>query len=403
MLAIRADRAFNGSGFLRAATVLIDGAGILAVSSGAADVPDGCELREYPGCTVLPGLIDAHVHLVADSADAALDRVAGYSDAELDAVMTDSLRRSLAAGVTTVRDLGDRAFSALLRRDAQASDGYRDGLPTIQAAGPPITSPGGHCHYMGGEAADRSELAAAVAERADRHVDVIKVMASGGMLTLGSDVLAPQFADADLQFLCDAAHAAGLPITAHAHALAAVEQVLQAGVDGIEHCSCLTEHGPQITDDLLDRLAVSQVVVGGALGAPKEGFVNPGPQALATMQRMNITPEQIMAKRRESTERMLRAGVRLIASTDAGISAPKPHGSVHLAVSDLVKAGAPVEFALAAATAASAEACGLAARKGRLGEGFDADVLVVDGDLSADIEALTTVRSVVLRGTEVPA
>ncbi|MGI8881102.1 MAG: amidohydrolase family protein [Jatrophihabitans sp.] len=321
MLAIRADRAFDGSAFVPAATVLVDGARILSASSGAADLPDGCELREYPGCTVLPGLIDAHVHLVADSADAALDRVAGYSDAGLDAVMTDSLRRSLAAGVTTVRDLGDRQFSALLRRDPQSAVGHGDGLP----------------------------------------------------------------------------------ITAHAHALAAVEQALRAGVDGIEHCSCLTEHGPQITDDLLDRLAASEIVVGGALGSLKEGFVNPGAQALATMQRMGTTPEQFIVTLRESTARMLRAGVRLIASTDAGISAHKPHGSVHRAVSDLVDAGASVESAVAAATSGSAEACGLADRKGRLREGFDADLLIVDGDLSTDVAALAAVRSVVLRGCEVPA
>ncbi len=399
MYAIRADRAFDGAQFIRDATVLIDGTQIVAISAGAAELPDGCRLRDFGAATVLPGLIDAHVHLVADSADAALDRVAGYSDVELDAVMTDGLRRNLAAGVTTVRDLGDRNFSALLRRDAQAAAGYTDGLPTIQAAGPPITSPGGHCHYLGGEAADRAALAAAVAERAERGVDIVKVMSSGGMLTLGTDVLAPQFSDADLQFLCDAAHAAGLRITAHAHALAAVEQVLAAEVDGIEHCSCLTERGPVLSDDLLEQLAGSQVVVGGALGAPKEGFLNLGPQALATMQRMHTTPEQMMAKRRETTARMLQAGVRLIASTDAGIAEHKPHGSVHLAVADLVEAGASPAAALAAATAASAAACGLGEQKGRLRAGFDADLGVVDGDLSIDPEALTQVRAVVLRGT----
>ena len=88
----------------------------------------------------MPGLIDTHVHLVADSAFGALDRVAGYTDDEIDAVVSEGLRRQLAAGVTTVRDLGDRRFCVVDRRDRQRSGAASGPEPTILAAGPPITS-----------------------------------------------------------------------------------------------------------------------------------------------------------------------------------------------------------------------------------------------------------------------
>ena len=125
------------------------------------------------------------------------------------------------------------------------------------ASGPPLTSPGGHCYYMGGEIPDRATLDAAIRARVDRGVDVVKVMASGGMNTAGPDITGTQFSVEDLQFLVDRAHAAGLPVAAHAQSLASVEAALAAQVDAIEHCSCLTESGPMVTDDLIERLAAS--------------------------------------------------------------------------------------------------------------------------------------------------
>ncbi len=109
-----------------------------------------------------------------------------------------------------------------------------------------MTSVGGHCHYLGGEVSGEAEIRSAIAARVDHGVDVVKVMASGGMLTPGTDQLGSQFSDQDFQLIVDLAHAAGLPVTAHAHALVAVRQALTVGVDGIEHCTCLTVQGPVI-------------------------------------------------------------------------------------------------------------------------------------------------------------
>ena len=127
------------------------------------------------------------------------------------------------------------------RRDAQRQ--VDDALPWIVASGPPITTPGGHCGYLGGEVSGADEIVAAVRERVERRVDVVKVMASGGMATTGSDVFVPQFLIEELRLLVEQAHAAGLPVTAHAHSAAAVDQGVAAGVEGIEHASSPCNRG----------------------------------------------------------------------------------------------------------------------------------------------------------------
>lgn len=128
-------------------------------------------------------------HLIADRGFGALDRVLGYSEDDLEDVIIAGLRQ-LSAGVTTVRDLDDRRFAVVAHRDRQRSRGGAVPEPTIVASGPPLTSPGGHCHYLGGEVAGLTAIAAAIAYRVERQVDVIKVMTSGGMTTQGTDCCA---------------------------------------------------------------------------------------------------------------------------------------------------------------------------------------------------------------------
>ena len=120
MVAIRSSRVFDGEKFLDGGgTVLVRDGRIVGVEAGFPDLGADWEIVDCPDGTVLPGLVDTHVHLVADSQQDALDRVAGFTDEEIDEVVTDGLRRSLAAGVTTVRDLGDRLFNVVARRDRQ--------------------------------------------------------------------------------------------------------------------------------------------------------------------------------------------------------------------------------------------------------------------------------------------
>jgi dihydroorotase-like cyclic amidohydrolase len=222
VMAIRCSRVFTGEHFGEGpATVLLDQEKIVGVETGHIQLNESWQVAEYPTATVLPGLIDTHVHLVADSEVGALDRVSGLGDEELDAIITDGLQRQLAAGVTTVRDLGDLRYAVVNRRDVQRAGKPREPEPTIVASGPPLTSVGGHCHFLGGEVANRDQISAAMRERAQRGVDVIKVMASGGMTTPGSDVMGTQFSADEMRSMVELAHDAGLPITAHAHPLPA--------------------------------------------------------------------------------------------------------------------------------------------------------------------------------------
>jgi imidazolonepropionase-like amidohydrolase len=215
-------------------------------------------------------------------------------------VVVEALRRHLAAGVTTVRDLGDRDFNVVQRRDAQRQ--VDDGLPWIVASGPPITSLGGHCGYLGGEVSGVDEIVAAVRERVERQVDVVKVMASGGMMTAGTDVFVPQFSLEELRLLVERAHAAGLPVTAHAHAATAVDQALAVGVQGIEHASYMVRladvagagglPGVHATDGQLAALAASGIAVCPTLGGFNTELMATAPPQVRQMQaEAGLTPE----------------------------------------------------------------------------------------------------------------
>jgi imidazolonepropionase-like amidohydrolase len=407
--AVRAGACFDGERFVAGgATVLVDHGAILGVEPAGYDVPADCRVYDYDDATVLPGLIDTHVHLVADSGPMALDRVAGYTDEAIDAVVTEALRRHLAGGVTTVRDLGDRNFNVVDRRDAQQA--RDDGLPWIVASGPPITTPDGHCCYLGGVAAGAEQLRAAVRERVERRVDVVKVMASGGINTPDTDIYAPQFALAELRLLVDAAHDAGLAVTAHAHAALAIDQAVAVGADGLEHASFLARSqnpaAPGLaalrdiaaSDEQLRALAHSGMAVCPTLGGFTVEALRRAPDALKQrLREAGVTPEELVEKRRNLLRRMYRAGVRLVGGTDAGIAPNKAHGLYAESVVELAAVTGVVD-ALAASTNTAAQVCGLGERKGRVAAGYDADLVVVAGDLARDVTGLREVRQVALRG-----
>jgi imidazolonepropionase-like amidohydrolase len=392
MLAIRAARAFDGQELWPdGAVVFVDDGRIAGVEAAGAALPDGVELIDVPNGTLLPGLVNAHVHLCGDSDNGALERLPELSADQLHAVIETALAQQLASGVTTVRDLGDDRWSVVDRRDrAGANQG-----PHIVASGPPITSMGGHCWMMGGEVAGEDALRAAVRERAERRVDVVKVMASGGNMTPGTDVAACQFTLDELRCVVEESHGLGLPVTAHAHALAAVEQAVEAGVDGIEHCTCLTADGVVVSEDLTRRLRERKIVVCPTLGKAPDAVLSP--RLVEMLARFSMTLES----RREIFAGVLAAGVQVVSGDDAGISQGKRHGVFPEAVLDLVAGGAPVTDALISATSSAARACGVGDCKGRLRAGFDADLLLVDGDVGADPTALRSVVIVMVGGTPV--
>lgn len=395
MFGIRAGKAFDGERVVPGgALVLVDDGRITGVEPGTAPAPEGCQVLEVPGGTVLPGLIDVHVHLCADGTDGTLDRIGEPDEGAMMAVIEESLRRHLAAGVTTVRDLGDRRFAVL---DWRSSSRSRSGVyPAVVSAGPPITSVGGHCANMGGQAAGPDQLRDAVRERAERGADVVKIMTSGGFATAGTQVMLCQFALGELRVVVEEAHAAGLPVTAHAHGLPAVQMAMAAGVDGIEHCSFLTDQGIQQSDEDVARLAEAGTAVCPTVGTA--GTLVPLPNAVATLGKLGMTMEQIVELRKHGVAQMHAAGVRIVSGSDAGIATAKPHGLLPVSVAFLAEGGISTVAALASATALAADTCGLGDRKGRLRAGYDADLLVVDGDPVADISRLAQPAAVFAAG-----
>src|SRR5690349_9698511 len=286
MPVLHARRLFDGTATsLHAdATIVIDGDRITRVETGVA-APAGAHIVD----TVLPGLVDGHVHLAFDASPDPVATLAARDDAEAVAAMTAAGRAAVRGGITTVRDLGDRGYLSLGLRDAAASDPT---LPTIVASGPPITTPGGHCHFLGGAADGVEGVRAAVREHAERGVDVIKIMASGGNLTPGSRPEVSQFRPAELRAAVEEAHRLGLPVVAHAHGTASVADALAAGVDGLEHVTFMTADGvDEIPDDLLAALAAGPVVIGVTLGvvpggAPLSAIAARMPKLMANVRRM---------------------------------------------------------------------------------------------------------------------
>ena len=386
-IAIRAAALFDGvtETLHREPLVIVDGATIVAVDSAVAPPPHA-RVVDLPGATLLPGLIDTHMHLVFDAGADPVSSLASRSGDE-DAVVTAMSvagRTALRAGVTTVRDLGDlRHLSLRLRGDGD--------LPTIVASGPPITTPAGHCYFLGGEVEPSEDaVRAAVAERADHGVDVIKVMASGGRMTPGTRQELSQFPAAVLRAAVDEAHRRGLPVVAHVHGTASIRESLDAGVDGLEHVTFWSADGVDEPGDLIGRIARSGVAVGITVGNV------PVPGATTSPAVRARTPGIITNFRR-----LHEAGARLLVGTDAGIEIAKPHDVLPYAIAQAVAMVLSPAEALRAVTSTAAAACGLGSRKGRIAPGFDADILAVDGNPFTDIGALRRVRAVLARGHQV--
>ena len=399
--ALRARVAFDGVTFVpEGLTVLVEGGLIVGVEPFGWELPTECSVTDFDG-TLLPGLIDAHVHLVANGDLGSLEQAGTMPEDEVDAVITRTLSQEAAAGVTTVRDLGDTRFRTLAFRDQLSP-----GAPRIVAAGPPLTVPGGHCHFLGGVVGDVDDARRLVAEHHERGVDVIKVMASGGMVTAGTDVFGVQFEPEVLRSVVDSAHRLGLAVLGHAHSLSGIRHALTAGVDGIEHFTGLTAAGLHVPDDVLDQVATDDIVVDPTLGFDREGLAAmPGPPArlAESMRQAGLDFATAYAARLELLARAHARGVRIISGSDAGVGPLKRHGCVVRSVIDLLLAGLSTEQALATATSAAAEACGVERHTGRLAPGLAADLLAVDGDLRSDLEALRSPTAVLVRGHDVLA
>ncbi|RSO03257.1 amidohydrolase [Streptomyces sp. WAC 06783] len=384
--AIRAARLFDGHA-LRAGRplVLIEGSRIAGVDmTGAAPSAD-LRVVDLGDATLLPGLIDSHVHLAFDPDDRSKEAMADEDDHTTLTRMRRHAGQHLRAGVTTVRDLGDRRFLALSLRDHYTA-GNETG-PEIVAAGPPITRTRGHCWFLGGEADGVAAVEAAVEERIARGVDVVKVMATGGVTTPGWGPHQSQYSLDELAAVTRTAHAHGKAVTAHAHGRQGMADAVAAGVDGLEHASFFTEDGVEP-----DWKTVAAVVEAGIFIGATEAWLPTGAMVAPHM-------AERVVQRAANFARMHREGARLVCCSDAGAGPRKPHGVLPYGIIHFGSLGLTHAEALASATSLAAQACGLAHRKGRIAVGYDADLIAVPGNPLQHLETLLDIRTVIRAGT----
>jgi imidazolonepropionase-like amidohydrolase len=357
---------------------------ILDIDTSGAAPPEAATVVDCGNSVLMPGMVDGHVHLCWEPALDPTGQFLERADEELIGTGARAAAAMVRAGITTVRDLGDRGYLMTGLRDRLAVD--RTAGPELLVAGPPITPTRGHCWFLGGQADGAERLARAVQERVDRGVDVVKVMATGGMLTPGWAMHEALYAAADLRVITDIAHAHGLPVVAHAHGRAGIVAAIAAGVDGIEHVTFATEESVECDWDVVDELAHRKIPVGATV-AVLPGL--PPPAGLA---------DRIEASCRNFVE-MHRRGVRLTISSDGGILPIKPHDVLPHGAVLFAGLGLSTADALTAVTATPAAACGRSDRKGRLALGYDADVIAVSGDPLSDITALLRPVLVIRGGT----
>jgi imidazolonepropionase-like amidohydrolase len=383
---VRAARLFDGTSdtLMADPLVLIEDGVVVSVTPGRDAVPEGVELVDLPGATLMPGLVDTHVHLVFDSSLAPVDNLSARNDDEVVAAAREAARTALLGGVTTMRDLGDRDYLTLgLRGDPE--------LPTILCAGPPVTTPAGHCHFLGGAVADSDEgVREGVRARAARGVDVVKVMSSGGQMTPGTFQERAQFRPEVLTSIVEEAHALGLPVVAHAHGTDAIRDCLDAGVDGMEHVSFWSVDGVDDPGDLLDRIIEQGVIVGATFGIRQVEGLEPPPEILVRLAPMMANMARLCA-----------GGARVVVGSDAGIAPVKPPDALRYALPMLAGLGMTPAASLRTVTSQAAASLALGDRKGRVAPGYDADLLAVAGDPLTDLEAIHRIEAVFRAGVRV--
>ena len=387
-----------GKPALRNASVIVRGSKIEEVREGFADVP-GARVIDLRAATVLPGLIDSHVHL--DGLD---DRMqsrlqAPFRDKE-DEAYTALLnaRKTLLAGFTTVRDLGGDARTVLSLRDA--IDAGQFAGPSILSAADMVSVSGGHGDVNGlnrdltaiyepratNTCNGADDCRRAVREQISAGADVIKFAATGGVLSNVPGGLAAQMMDDEMRAVVATARTFGRKVAAHAHGVDGINAALRAGVDSIEHGT--------FTNDETFRLYKQT----GAYYVPT--LLAPA-AALADGQRGALTPAQMEKARQaagnaeKSFARAIREGVKIAYGTDTGVS---PHGRNAEEFALMVRNGMSPALAIRSATVDAAELLGRSERIGTIAAGKDADIIAVDGDPTQDVRLLERVGFVMKSG-----
>lgn len=373
-------------------TVTIQDGRIAAVVSSTALPPEmlaaarrAGRLIEGTGRTLLPGLIDLHVHLTWS---AGTDPVATLALESPEQTLLRAVGHGLAqrdAGITTVRDLGSPHDLAIHFGQAIAA-GWVPG-PRVIASGRTLIMTGGHDPFWGLMVDGRDAALKGVRTQLFAGAQVIKVSATGGVYgrAAGEAVDDVELLPEELAVIVEQAHRRGVKVAAHAIGAEGITNCLDAGVDTIEH-------GHFLTAAHAKRMAEAGTVLVPTLFVYQQVANAPGVPAYASAK-----AQAIVARHREAVAIARAAGVRIGAGSDAG-SPGTPHPSLIEEIACLAAAGLPTTEALAAATAVAAEALGMAEEIGRIRPGLRADLILVDGDPTADLAALRRVTHVLQGG-----
>jgi imidazolonepropionase-like amidohydrolase len=372
---------------------------IKSVASGFIDPPTGAQLIDLKEKFVLPGLIDCHVHLTAQLDSDYRLRLVEDSDPKVALDAAQRAQMTLAAGFTTVRDVGARTPEVIYALRAAIAEGKVPG-PRILCVGAILSPTGGHGQTYGyrpdvcaciqsnigvcdGIDACRRAVRAQVAQGAD----AIKFVATGGVLSNLRAGVDQQFTDDEIRTIIETAHRLGRRVSAHAHGTAGINAALAAGVDSIEHGSFLDdtsiklflERGAFHTPTIIAGMTVLEM-------AQRGGTLTP-----AQAEKALVVGEHI----KQALARSYRAGVRITFGTDMGVG---PHGQNGREFALMVEAGMTSTDAIKAATAEAAELLDIADVAGSLIPGKSADIIAVDGDPLADVTELERVTFVMARG-----
>jgi imidazolonepropionase-like amidohydrolase len=388
VLDVRTGRLLSGQ------TVVVDGDRIVQVAaSGSIPATAADTTIDLPGATLLPGLIDMHTHLTFDLSSLGYAGL-GISTPREALRGARNARRTLEAGFTTVRNLGANDYADVALRDAIA-DGDVVG-PRIVASGPPLGITGGHCdenllppsfHFQGGGVADGIEgVQHKVREVIKYGADVIKVCATGGVLSKGDDPSASQYTLEEMKAIVADAHRLGRRVAAHAHGAQGVSWASEAGVDSIEH------------GHLMDDAAIATLKRNGTylvptlfLGEYMREHLEHGDVPEYSKQKMR----DVTAAMKVNVGKAFAAGVKVAFGTDAAVY---PHGLNAGEFHVYVELGLTPLAAIQTATLNAADLLGWADRVGAVEPGKWADLIAVDGDPTRDVTVLEHVRFVMRGG-----
>lgn len=388
--AYRAARILDGTSehAVEDAAVVVEDDRIVSVGPDR-DLPPNVEVVDLGDATLLPGLVDAHVHLVWSASAEPHVLVEQESRALTSLRCAGNAALHLQAGVTTVRDVG--ATDGLSLDVAHAVKlGILPG-PRVVAAGRAITMTGGHGWFLGSEADGPEDVRRAVRQEMKAGATCIKLMASGGVYGHAEEPGSPQLTVEEMRAGAEEAHKAGRKVAAHAYSVEAIRNALEAGADSIEHGSFLDlgtaeemkERGTYLVPTMSVYAAMSER--GSELG---------------TADYIRRKTAEVLEASREAFRLAVEVGVRVAAGTDCGAPG-HPHGTLPEELRLMVEAGASPALAIRFGTSAAAELLGLSEQVGMLETGKKADFLAVAGNPLEDIHLLRNVRLVVRGGVEV--